>query len=725
MPKVIQKIPSIYNGLVSSFAKSTTMSFFMHRYDRQNNNSSGGGATGGGDTGGGNTDDSIDVYTPYTFSEILQTSVTSYISLPTSSASTLTNRSRYLLKTNDTYIQISDNYEIEFSNTFITYNDYLTKIFQLVQDSTDSTSYRIDSELNYLYSLDYDTTNSKLIFKNNWGNGGSYDLPSGIGYLCFNYTTDYKLQVTKRYSYDTTEYTHTEDTTILYNNYYVQYDTTNSKLILTLESTDASTFTIYDSPIDVSIPTDFNPIPTAYVSNDRVSIKDYISNIRTNIEGNTPEDPDCKFLINFYSTDGSEKLVSDAGYTYANQLTTAGYDNSTNGTNYYANLMLNEISSKVSTNTTYKSLRYDTSVYKTFREGALKVILKGDDIANGDVGMNTTPYVYFTCEKDDSSGEYHPFMCMASYSISDNPNRLLDVCRPPGDGGDGGHVNNDVTRDATLQLNLTKIPMLNYGTVSDISGSVSYSSSTGVTEINSNTNDLYTASLAYDFINYYTDNGNDSMGSRIITSIDYDNYNYAPISGIGIIVDGVSLYPVLNNTLVTAHKSAEITNTGIHVGQGMGLHYHGDGYGAKLTFGNNTNNLFLYNDNDYIDTKHPPLIGFGLDGIALYGIYNSNHSSMHGYNVELDNFGGHTHGNYGYHYHCHTIQNNASNNIDTITDGSDATTYKIHALMKGAWKGNVNNIPEFWDTSHGSNNQYAPEYSLSQKNKYVWGYTRA
>jgi len=719
MPKVIQKIPSIYNGLVSSFAKSTTISFNMNRMRRN----SGGGATGGGNTGGGNTDDSIDVYTPYTFSEILQTSVTSYISLPTSPASSLTNRSRYLLKTSDKYIQINDNYDVEFDNTFVTYNDYLTKIFQLVQDSTDTTtSYRIDSELNYLYSLDYDTTN-KLIFKNNWGNGGSSSpLPSGIGYLCFNYTTDYKLQVIKRYSYDTTEYTHTEDT-ISYNNYYVQYDTTSSKLILTSNSDDASTFTIYDSPMDVSIPSDFNPIPTAYVTNDRVSIKDYISNTRKNIEGNTAGDPDCKFLINFYSNNGTTKRISDAGYTYANQLTTAGYDNSTNGTNYYANLMLNEISSKVSTNTTYKSMRYDSSVYKTFREGALKIILKGNSIANGDVEMNTTPYVYFTCEKD-SSGQYHPFMCMASYSISDKPNRLFDVCRPPGDGGSGGYVNNDVTRDATLQLYLTKVPMLDYGTVSDISGSVSYSPSTDVTEINSNTNDLHTASLAYDFINYYTDNGNDDRGSRIITSVSYNNYNYAPISGIGIIIDGVSLYPVLNNTLTTAHKSAEITNTGIHVGQGMGLHYHGDGYGAKLTFNNNTNNLFLYNDNDYIDSKHPPLIGFGLDGIALYGIYNSNYNSMQGYNVELDSFGGHSHGNYGYHYHCHTIQNNSSNNIDTITDGSYATTYKIHALMKGAWKGNVNNIPEFWDTDHGSHNQYSPEYSLSQKNKYVWGYTR-
>jgi hypothetical protein len=178
----------------------------------------------------------------------------------------------------------------------------------------------------------------------------------------------------------------------------------------------------------------------------------------------------------------------------------------------------------------------------------------------------------------------------------------------------------------------------------------------------------------------------------------------------------------LNNTLATAHRSAEITNSGIHVGQGMGLHYHADGYSAKLT----SMNLFLYNDIDYVDRRHPPLIGFGLDGIALYGIYNTSYSSADGYNTTLDSFGGHTHGDYGYHYHSHITENNANNNIDTITDGtSTTTTYNIHALMKGAWKGKVNDIPEFWDIDHGSNHQYAPEYSLSQKNKYVWGYTRA
>jgi hypothetical protein len=225
--------------------------------------------------------------------------------------------------------------------------------------------------------------------------------------------------------------------------------------------------------MNVSIPSDFNPNPTSYATNDRVPIADYVSNTRTNIEGTDQNDADCKFYVNFFNRNNGSNKVSDAGYEYANQIKNKGYDSSSTGTNYYANLMLTEISSKVASNTTYTTLRYATSVYKAFREGALSIVLKADCIANGDIGMNTTPYIYFTCEKDDSD-EYHPFMCIASYSISDRPNRLMDVCKPPGDGNGAGYNDQNVTRDATLQLYLTKIPMLDYGLVDDISGSVNY-----------------------------------------------------------------------------------------------------------------------------------------------------------------------------------------------------------------------------------------------------------
>ena len=89
---------------------------------------------------------------------------------------------------------------------------------------------------------------------------------------------------------------------------------------------------------------------------------------------------------------------------------------------------------------------------------------------------------------------------------------------------------------------------------------------------------------------------------------------------MGIAVDGVFIYPVLNNTLMPASEKAEITNTGIHVGQGMALHWHADGFSAT------GNGLNLYNSPDYDGQTHPPLIGFGLDGIALYGKYDASYN---------------------------------------------------------------------------------------------------
>jgi hypothetical protein len=120
---------------------------------------------------------------------------------------------------------------------------------------------------------------------------------------------------------------------------------------------------------------------------------------------------------------------------------------------------------------------------------------------------------------------------------------------------------------------------------------------------------------------------------------------------------------------------------------------------------------------------------------------------MHGYNVALDNYGGHSHGNYGYHYHCHTAT--VDNGVDSSTgetlflEENDVTslytttdihpTYDLHLLIKGAWKGKINLIPYFWSditsTVFNSNTNTtiqinngetnAPSYSLSQKHKYV------
>jgi len=47
----------------------------------------------------------------------------------------------------------------------------------------------------------------------------------------------------------------------------------------------------------------------------------------------------------------------------------------------------------------------------------------------------------------------------------------------------------------------------------------------------------------------------------------------------GIAIDGVRIYPALNNTLAYARVAAEITSSGAHVGRGGSLHWHADGHG--------------------------------------------------------------------------------------------------------------------------------------------------
>ena len=78
----------------------------------------------------------------------------------------------------------------------------------------------------------------------------------------------------------------------------------------------------------------------------------------------------------------------------------------------------------------------------------------------------------------------------------------------------------------------------------------------------------------------------------------------------------------------------------------MGFHYHADGHAF------NQNGINLYNSGDYVERIHPPIIGFVFDGLALFGKYDEDYNEMDGYSEELDDFGGHSHGDYGYHHHA-------------------------------------------------------------------------
>lgn len=298
-----------------------------------------------------------------------------------------------------------------------------------------------------------------------------------------------------------------------------------------------------------------------------------------------------------------------------------------------------------------ESLRYDKSVYLEFRANLLSRTFGANDLYNSVLGESTVEYVYFTNAADDD-GVRHPFMVIASHNASDGPNFLIDVARPPGDGEGAGYEEQSITRNGILEVKLVKIPLKDYGLIDNLED-----------------NDLSPyGSLASDLQ---------------LDASEYDVYNYAGTASNGIAIDGVVIYPAYNNNLRFAAVDAEITSTGIHVGRGMGLHYHADGHGY------NGNGLNLYNYTDYDGQDHPPIIGFAYDGIALFGKYEVNYPEMDGYDDELDDFGGHNHSGFGYHYHAFSKET-------TYTDGENTVgPFNQHFLLVGAWKGDINDIPGF------------------------------
>jgi len=100
-----------------------------------------------------------------------------------------------------------------------------------------------------------------------------------------------------------------------------------------------------------------------------------------------------------------------------------------------------------------------------------------------------------------------------------------------------------------------------------------------------------------------------------------------------------------------------------------------------------------------VGQNHPPLIGFGYDGVALFGVYRTGKdAAMLGASIALDSFGGHDHDGIGYHYHAHSVPNYP------LLNSSGTTT--LNVLMKGAFKGSINNVPYFFQRSSFSTNKY-------------------
>jgi hypothetical protein len=160
-------------------------------------------------------------------------------------------------------------------------------------------------------------------------------------------------------------------------------------------------------------------------------------------------------------------------------------------------------------------------------------------------------------------------------------------------------------------------------------------------------------------------------------------YTYADIADNGLLIDGSVMFPLFNNTLTPSHLKGELSASGCHVGQGGGgPHCHADGYQSGQGLG-------LYNDADYLSKTHPPVIGFGYDGVALFAKYRNSDTALLGYATVLDEFGGHDHDSIGYHYHAHTVAAYQPIGM-TVADKSD-----LPVLMKGAYIGKIDTIPNF------------------------------
>lgn len=579
----------------------------------------------GQDTSNGqNNTQTPDFYAPQTFAEILA-NTRSVIWTP--QTQTLNNLTRISLGVANTQnLLMIDDTDNTYAATLTLANDLLStnkhtnntllkSMFKLIEIAPNT--YQIVSPKHANYALDYDTLagTPTLIMRDT----RSYFLtPTTAAYLTFSFTTSgstAQITATGRYAYNATTGQYEADNT------WTPLRVAINGTTPILTDQEATTWALYQSPIDQDIPIDFNPTNISRVSNG-------------------------EFLPSSEGTDRLTGSLKDVLSAYQAQVSSPGLNDATTTA---TNTMLTTIETTLSAEGA--SLRYPISFYKIVREHMLSRTVQVSDMYDAKIGEHTIPYVYFTNEADDS-GVHHPFMVIATYGIPEGMAHLWDVPRPPGDGTPGTqYPEQKVTRNATKQTYFVKIPMKNYG------------------EIETLTENTLTDNLATD----------------VMVSI-FTYLNYTSVSGVGIAIDGVVIYPSLNNTLAFAQEAGEIASTGMHSGRGLGTHYHADSHSAT---GNGFN---LYNTSDYEGHTHPPIVSLSFDGIAGYGKYKPGDTTSDGVNAPLDEWGGHSHGDYGYHYHTETATQT------TTAPGSNKETFTAHMLPpRGAWRGKIDAIPQFWD----------------------------
>lgn len=215
---------------------------------------------------------------------------------------------------------------------------------------------------------------------------------------------------------------------------------TNQEVVLNgaaleLAATGGTAMKLYDEPILLNIPTDFNPDGIAYVDNEEF------------------------FDASRAQADAFATGIANLDSAYTAQTAAEGADAETRDA---AEAMLDEIEDALEGQGS--QLRYPQEFYLTLRDGMFERVIQSSESYNGVMGELTTPYIYFTNETD-SAGDYHPYMVIASRNIPDGFTHLRDVPHPPGDGSGGGYNNENVTRGFFKKNYLLKIPLRDYGEV--------------------------------------------------------------------------------------------------------------------------------------------------------------------------------------------------------------------------------------------------------------------
>ncbi len=503
--------------------------------------------------------------------------------------------------------------------TTATNDELLRSIFQFVQVDTDK--YAIYSTKHGNYALDVDSDGISLILRDVRGLA-AYSAGTDTTFLTFSAGVS-PVELIANGRFQLNPITSKSGNTLMFDS----LTWANKTVVLNgnnleLDSTASTQMNVYDAPIKLGIPADFNPDDISRVSN-----AEYFDTVA--YEGNR-----------------SDRVTQDIDAAYAAQVSAMGSDANTLAA---VQTMLDAIDADLAAQDS--QTRYPQDFYLKFREGLFKRVLQSLESVDGNLGDHTVPYVYFTNEVDDE-GNRHPFMVVATHGVPDSLAILGDVPRPPGDGITGKYEQQNVTRSFYLENFLIKIPMRDYGEVATVAE-----------------NDLSAiGSLADD-----------------VKTNDYDHHNYASTGSSALAIDGVVIYPSYNNRLDFSQSVGELSFRGMHSGRGLGVHYHADAHSAAIVNAEADTGLGLYNEDDYKGVLHPPIVGIGFDGVAAYGFYRNDDTSSHGVSIALDNFGGHEHQDYGYHYHAASSEQT-----------SRSASYTLHELGPlGAWAGRVNKVPEF------------------------------